>query len=84
MTQECAPDAYISTAGSFDSQTCGPLSERETRQSRNDSEVDDRHKDREQDSYSLSGISGRTRATTEHTGDERTQDHEGNECDVVD
>jgi hypothetical protein len=84
MTQECARDANISTARSFDPQACGPLSESETRKSRNDSEVDDRHEDGEQDSGSLCGISGRTRATAEHTRDERTQDQEGNEGDVVD
>ena len=84
MTQECAPNAYIPTVGSFDAQTCSPLSESETRLSRNHSEVEDRHEKRQQDSGSLSGISGRSRAAAEHTGDESAQDQEGNECDVVD
>lgn len=84
MTQECAPDTYISTAGSFDSQPGGPLSESKTRQSRNDSEVEDRHEDGEEDSGGLGGITRRPRAAAEHTRDERTQDDKRNECDVVD
>src|ERR1700741_5230735 len=84
MTQECAADADLATVVSFDEQARGPFPKREARQSGNNYEVDDRHENGEEDPGSFGGVTGCTRAATQHLRGERTENHERNECDVVD
>src|SRR5215210_7942818 len=72
------------TVVSFDAQPGGPLAERHASETRDHSEVEHRHQNRKQDPGSLSGVSGCTRATTEHAGDKRAEHNERNECDIVD